>query len=193
MAKKTEEKITAIEREYIIPLREKSRVVPRYRKTPKAVKTIKEFLVKHMKIYDRDLRKIKIDSYLNEYLWFRGIRKHPHKIKVKAVKEIIGGKEFVRVELVDYPKDLKFKKLRAERLEKKSEEAASKKKKEKKEEPKETEEREEKKEEEKENKSAVVEAGKEMEKLAAKQSKHSANAAGKMTKQKHQMRKALAK
>ena len=196
MVKKTETKITTIEREYIIPLREKSRVVPRYKKTPKAVKTIREFLVRHMKIYDGDLRKIKIDSYLNEYLWFRGIRKHPHKIKVKATKEIVDGKEFVRVELVDYPTDLKFKKLRAERFDKKSEEAG-KKKKDKKEEPKtEKKEEKEKKEEEKENKSAVVEAGGEFEKAAAKQAKHATIEAGRikqMTKQRHQMRKALAK
>ncbi|MFA4953514.1 MAG: 50S ribosomal protein L31e [Candidatus Pacearchaeota archaeon] len=200
MAKKTEEKIVTIEREYIIPLREKCRVVPRYKKTPKAVKTIKEFLVKHMKIYDRDTRKIKIDGYLNDYLWFRGIRRPPHKIKVKVIKEITDGKELVRVELVDYPNKLKFKKIRAEKLEKKAEENTSKKKKEKKEEPKETEETKEEKAEDKreesEKKASVVEAGREFEKAAAKQSKHSSIEAGRikqMTKQKHQMRKALAK
>ena len=73
-------KAEKIEREYIIPLRERGRPVPRYKKTPKAVKTVKEFLVKHMKIRDRDLNKIKIDTYLNEALWFRGIRKPPYKI-----------------------------------------------------------------------------------------------------------------
>lgn len=193
---KQEIKTEKIEREYIIPLREKCRVVPRYKKTPKAVRTIKEFLVQHMKIYDRDLRKIKIDGYLNEYLWFRGIRYPPHKIKVKAIKEISDGKEFVRVELVDYPDDLKFKKLRAEKLAKKSEEAASKKKSKKPEEEK-TEDKNQDgvddKKEESEKKASVVEAGREMEKFAAQQAKHSANAAGKMTQQKHQRRKALAK
>jgi len=196
---KQETKTEKVEREYVIPLREKCRVVPRYKKTPKAIRTIKEFLVKHMKIYDKDLRKIKIDGYLNEYLWFRGIRHPPHKIKVKVVKEISDEREFVRVELADYPNKLKFKKLRAEKLAKKSEEAVSKKKKEKKEEPKETKATDEDKDgvedkkEESEKKSAVVEAGKEMEKIAAKQIRSSANAAGKMTKQKHLMRKALAK
>lgn len=100
-----------IEREYVIPLREKSRVVPRYKKTPKAVKTIKEFLAKHMKVENRDLNKVKIHKDLNQFLWARGIRKHPHKIKVKA---IIQG-ENVLVELVDYPNNLKFKKLREEK------------------------------------------------------------------------------
>jgi len=40
-----------------------------------------------MKIKNRDLKKIKIDKYLNEQMWFRGIKKPPVKIKVKAVKE----------------------------------------------------------------------------------------------------------
>ena len=62
MAKKTEPKTEKIEREYIIPLRARGKAVPRYKKTPKAIKTIKEFLARHMKIKDRDLSKIKIDK-----------------------------------------------------------------------------------------------------------------------------------
>ena len=195
MAKKTEIKTDKIEREYVIPLREKVRVVPRYKKTNKAVKTVKEFLVRHMKVRDRDLSKIKIDKYLNEALWFRGIRKPPHKIKVKAVKE---GK-IVRAELSDMPDKLKFKKAREEKhlrqakemLEgkktkmKKAEEVMTK--------PAEEVQTEEEKIEEKEKKSAVVEAGKEIGKAAAKQTKHATQAAGKKTQQKHQVRKALAK
>lgn len=100
-----------VEREYTIPLREKSRAVPRYRKTPKAIKTIKEFLAKHMKVENRDLNKVKIDKDLNQFMWARGIRKHPHKIKVKVRRE---GENII-VELVDYPNNLKFKKLREER------------------------------------------------------------------------------
>src|SRR3989344_2130260 len=108
-----EKKQNLIEREYTIPLREKLRSVSRYKKTNKAVKTIKEFLARHMKIYDRDLNKIKLDKYLNEYLWFRGIRKPPYKVKVKVKKD----EEFVRVELVDLPEKLKFKKAREEKRE----------------------------------------------------------------------------
>ena len=170
MAEKKETK-TDSEREYIIPLREKIRVVPRYKKTNKAIKTVKEFLVRHMKIRDRDLNKIKLDPYLNEFLWGRGIRNPPHKIRVKAVKQ--GG--IVRVELVDFPKKLAAKKAREEKLEKAAKEIVKKKKeKEKKEEKPEDKEIEEKKKEEKEKKAAVVEAGKEMEKAAAKQMKHTA-------------------
>ncbi|MCK5149734.1 60S ribosomal protein L31 [Candidatus Pacearchaeota archaeon] len=196
MAKKTEIKTEKIEREYIIPLREKCRPVPRYKKTPKAVKTVKEFLVRHMKIRDRDLKKIKIDRYLNEALWFRGIKKPPIKIKVKVVKE----GDIVRVELFDMPDKLKFKKLREEKREQKAGEIKEKKKsmmekaKETMQKPKEeVAVEEEKKTEEKEKKSAVIEAGEKLEKAAAKTTKHMTKTAGKMTKQKHQVRKALAK
>jgi large subunit ribosomal protein L31e len=117
--KKAKATSTEIEREYIIPLREKSRPVPRYKKTPKAVKTIKEFLARHMKVENRDLNRVKISKDLNQFLWAKGIRKHPHKIKVKAIKK---GEDII-VELVDYPNNLKFKKLREEKIGKQALEA----------------------------------------------------------------------
>jgi len=107
---------TKLEREYIIPLRNKWKRVPRYKKANKAIKAIKEFLVRHMKLRDNDLSKVKIDKYLNEEIWFRGIRKPPSKIKVKAIKE----GDIVKVELAELPVNLKFKKLREEKIEAKS-------------------------------------------------------------------------
>lgn len=104
------------EREYIIPLRRKLRNTPRYKKTSKAIRSIKEFLARHMKVRDRDLKKIKLDIYLNEFVWARGIKKPPAKIKVKAVKE----GENVRVELAELPEKIKFKKLRIEKQDKKA-------------------------------------------------------------------------
>lgn len=195
MAKKTEPKIEKIEREYIIPLREKARPVPRYKKTPKAVKTVKEFLVRHMKIRDRDLNKIKIDRFVNEALWFRGIKNPPHKIKVRAIKQ----GEIVRVELVDIPEKFKFKKIREEKIETKATEMVEKKKsmmEKAKEtfqpkpakEPKQTEEE---KQEEKEKAKAGAEAGEKMKKAAAKTAKHQIG--GKTKQPKRQVRKALAK
>jgi large subunit ribosomal protein L31e len=109
-----ETKSNNFEREYVIPLRNKCKPVPRYKKTPKAVKTVKEFLVRHMKIRDRDLNKIKIDRFLNEQLWQRGIKKPLHKVKVKVVKE--GG--IVRVYSAKLPAKINFKKLREEKREK---------------------------------------------------------------------------
>ncbi len=199
-SKKPEPKKDTIEREYIIPLRDKVRVVPRYKKTNKAVKTIKEFLARHMKIRDRDLSKIKIDKYLNEALWSRGIRKPPHKIKVKAIKE----GDIVRVELAEFSDKLKFKKAREDKMLQKTKELLEGKKTkmakvkegmqgEKPSEGEESKQTEEEKVEEKEKKSAVVEAGAKMEKAAAQKEKKSAKAAGKQTQQKHQVRKALAK
>jgi large subunit ribosomal protein L31e len=154
-----------IEREYVIPLREKCRPVPRYKKTNKAVKSVKEFLARHMKIRDRDLNKIKLDIHLNEFLWARGIRNPPHKVKVKAVK--VG--DIVSVELVDYPDKLKFKKLRLAKREEKSQPSKKPVAEEKKSETPEEKAKEiEKKEEEQEKKSAVVEEGEKISEEKAK-------------------------
>ncbi len=180
-----------IEREYIIPLRHRWKIVPRYKRANKAVKAVKEFLVRHMKIRDRDLDKIKVDKYLNEVIWSKGIKNPPARIKVRAIKD----GEIVRVEAVEMPENMKFKKLREERIDNASKETAKKKKAEKTEEEKkpETEETTEKKEEEKEDKAATVEAGREMEKMAAKKIKHETKSFGKMNQPKHQFRKALEK
>lgn len=176
MENKKEQNI--IEREYTIPLREKVRVVPRYKKTNKAVRTIKEFLVRHMKIYDRNLKKIKIDRYLNEYLWFRGIRKPPYQVKVKVRKE----EGNVRVELADLPVKLKFKKAyeekreaKAKKLEKNKPELEKSKEISKKEAPNEGDKNQdgvEDKKEEIEKKAAVVESGQKFEKAEHKKQKH---------------------
>lgn len=184
MAKIEEIKTDKIEREYTVPLREKCRSVPRYKKANKAIKTIKEFVARHMKIYDRDLNKVKIDRSLNEMVWLRGIRKPPAKIKIKAIKE----GDIVRVEAVDIFDKIKFKKEREEKREKKALDKIGKKKvvEEKDEKP-----AEEKKEEEKEKKAAVVEAGKKIEKAAARQAKHMEG--GKTKEPKHLRRVALQK
>jgi len=209
MAKKQDKPIEKIEREYVIPLRTYFKRVPRYKRANRTIKGIKEFLARHMKVRDRDLKKIKLDSYINEQVWARGIKKPPVKIKVKAVKE----GDIVRAELVELPTKLKFKKLRELKVQKEALEAKEKKKtmmeraKEGMQKPKENpegkkSEEAEKKEEEKDNlkvtrveekekKSAVVEAGKKMEKAAAKQTKHMAG--GKTKQLKHKQRKALAK
>lgn len=107
---KKEEKIE-LTREYVVPLRKEFAKVPRYKKANKAIKALKEFMAKHMKVEDRDIRKVKIDGYLNEQIWHRGIKKPLHKVKVKAVKK----NGIVYVELLDMPEVLKFKKQRIEK------------------------------------------------------------------------------
>jgi len=194
MAKKKTEPIEKLEREYIIPLRNKWKKVPRYKRANKAIKTIKEFLVRHMGIRDRDLNKVRLDKYLNEFVWTRGIRKPPIKIKVRAIKE----GDIVRAELSEMPEKMKFKQARLEKIAKKAAEIGKKRKKEERPEEK-TEEKkeeekapktEEEKKEEKEKAKAVEEAGKELGKAAAKQIKHRAE---KIKQPKRQQRKALAK
>jgi len=101
-------KAEILEREYIIPLRREWRKVANYRRTGRAVKTIKKFIARHMKVPERDLSKVKLDIYLNQEIWFRGRRKPPAKIKVKAVKE----NDVVNVTLVETPIIWKFEKLK---------------------------------------------------------------------------------
>ena len=111
-APKPKEPKQLLEREYIVPLRKEWLKVPKYKRANKATKALKEFLAKHMKIYDRDLRKIKIDIDLNNEIRFRGMEKPPAKIKVKATKY---DDDIVRVELVDLPKILKYKRARQDK------------------------------------------------------------------------------
>ena len=63
-----------LERTYVIPLKKEWSKVPSYKRTRKAIVAIKEFIARHMRVYDRDLDKIKIDSYLNNEIWARGSR-----------------------------------------------------------------------------------------------------------------------
>ena len=109
MAKKQAEPKIVLEREYIVPLRHGWLKVPKHKRAMKAVKTLKEFIAQHMKVYDRDLRKIKLDIDLNNEIRFKGMRKPLAKIKVKAIKYDTG---IVRVNLVDIPEKIKFKRLK---------------------------------------------------------------------------------
>lgn len=149
-------------REYIIPLRREWMKVPRYKRTRKSVIAIKKFVAKHMKVEDRDVDKVKLDVYLNNEMWFRGVKKPFNKIKVKVSKLDDGS---VKVDFVEVPEHVKFLKARQEKIHKKVEKKAEVKeeKKEKSEEEKKDEES--KKEAEKEKVTATREA---MEKIAEK-------------------------
>ena len=69
VSKKKKEVEIEIEREYVVPLKKGVLNVPRYRRAKKAIRVLKEFMVRHMKVRDRDLKKVKIDIYLNNELW----------------------------------------------------------------------------------------------------------------------------
>jgi len=193
---KTQEPKVELEREYIIPLRKEWLKVPKYKRANKAVKAIRQFIVRHMKVYDRDLKKVKLDRWLNHELWFRGIKKPPAKIKIKAIKQDNG---IIKVELAEIPQILKYKIAREEKAEKeaekvkkekkKAEEAKAAAEKQKLEEKVEGKEEAEEKKEKEEKKEAVVEAGLKQQKKQARQQKH---VAGK-TKQPKVKRMALQK
>jgi large subunit ribosomal protein L31e len=164
MAKEKEDKVV-VEREYTFNFRKAIKKVPRYKKTNKAVKTLKEFVARHMKVEDRDLNKVKLNKYVNEEIWMRGIDHPLTKIKVK-VKKLESG--IVHVELAEIPERIKWKIER----EKKVNQAV--KKEEKKVEEKSTEETktEEQKQDTTEKEKATVEAGLKQAEMQAKEMKH---------------------
>jgi large subunit ribosomal protein L31e len=75
------------ERIYVISLR-KARRSPRNRRTPTAVKLVREFLRRHMKSGE-----IKLDQKLGSRLWECGAEHPPSKIRVRAVKKENGSVE----------------------------------------------------------------------------------------------------
>ena len=158
---KTQEK--NFEREYIIPLRKEWQKVANYRRTGRAMKAIKQFIAKHMKVTDRNTDNVKLDMYLNKEVWFRGRKKPPAKIKVRAVKE----GEIVKVYLMDEPEHIKFLKQKQEKRHKPAEQQKVQVKEEKKEEK-----TEEQKTEEKEKEKSVAEARQMEAKQDAKVQKH---------------------
>ena len=93
-----------IERIYIIPLKKTS--FNKSKAAPVAIKRVKKYLTKHMKVNDKD---IWIDDSLNNAIWSQGKYKMPSKIRVKAVKFDDGVVEA-------YLPELEFKKSRRELL-----------------------------------------------------------------------------
>ena len=71
-----------IERTYVVNLRKEIIKAPRYKKSKKAITSLKEFLKRHMKSDD-----IKIGNYLNQYLWQNGPKNPPTRIEIKVTKE----------------------------------------------------------------------------------------------------------
>jgi large subunit ribosomal protein L31e len=80
MAKK--EPKVKLERSYNVPLRKSFRETAKHKKTPRAVRVLREFLKKHMKAEE-----VKLGMHLNEHMWKHGIKNPPHHVKVHAIKE----------------------------------------------------------------------------------------------------------
>lgn len=94
----------ALERTYTIPLRKEWLKAPKYRRAKKAIKAVKEFLIKHMKSED-----VKLGKHLNEEIWKDGIKCPPSKIKINAIKDEKGT---VRAEI--FGKDIITEKKKEE-------------------------------------------------------------------------------
>ncbi|MEM3405786.1 MAG: 50S ribosomal protein L31e [Candidatus Pacearchaeota archaeon] len=125
----TEENII-LEREYIVNLRKYWIKKAYYKRINAAIKGLKKFVARHMRVEDRDIKKVKLDKWLNVEIWKRSRKKPPAKIKIKA-KKLDSG--IVKVELAEIPEYWKYRiekekkileegeKIRKEKEEKKKE------------------------------------------------------------------------
>jgi large subunit ribosomal protein L31e len=95
MAEKVSEK--ELERIYIIPLR-RAKIGPTSRAAPRAVDDVRHFLMKHMKVEQKN---VWIDDSLNKELWAHGKFWVPSKIRVRAVKFEDGVVEATLPELAE--------------------------------------------------------------------------------------------
>ncbi len=95
---KTEETKIELEREYNVPLRKGWLKSPKYKRAKKAIRTLKEFLQRHMKSEN-----VKIGKYANIKVWEKGMKNPPHHLKVKVTKDSEGK---VMAELVGAPVDM---------------------------------------------------------------------------------------
>lgn len=71
------------ERVYTIPIRKKTRQVPRTKKAPRAIKAVKEFVARHLKAETDD---VWIDDPVNEEIWDDGRQEPPAKLRVRAIR-----------------------------------------------------------------------------------------------------------
>ena len=91
----------AIESIFTIPFFPKLNKTAPYKRTPKAVRMLKAFIIKHTKA---DF--VVITNELNEFLWERGIQKPPRKVKVRAIVETIDEEKIATIELIHEKVDI---------------------------------------------------------------------------------------
>jgi len=95
---KPEEEEIVEERIYTIPLG-KAWIMPPRKRTPRAMRMIRAFITKHMKLEakkegeeeEEEPRKLIITNEVNEKVWERGVEKPPRKIRVRAAKDKDGN------------------------------------------------------------------------------------------------------
>jgi len=80
-----------LERVFTIPLTV-TKIVPKTKRAPRAIKEIKEYIRKHMmdknseEDEEKDKKEIWLDYKLNELIWSRGIEHPPSRVRVKAIR-----------------------------------------------------------------------------------------------------------
>lgn len=118
------------ERVYTIPLRKGFKLTARYKKTKKAVTTLIEFLVRHMRT---DANKIYIGRNLNNELWKHGIKNPPARVKVVVIKEDNGdvkaelfGFKYAHMKKAEKEKEAEKESKKDSKIEEKAKEAKKK-------------------------------------------------------------------
>ena len=86
LEKKEEEEDIVEERVYTVPLG-RVWISPRKKHSPKAIRMLRAFVMKHMKVEEGSVR---ILNEVNEKVWSRGIEKPPRKIRVRVTKDSEG-------------------------------------------------------------------------------------------------------
>ncbi len=89
--KEIEEEEIVEEKIYTIPLG-RAWISPRKKRAPRATRTLKKFINRHMKIKTEaeegeETERLVVSNQVNEKIWSRGIEKPPRKIRVRAVKD----------------------------------------------------------------------------------------------------------
>jgi ribosomal protein L31E len=90
--------MAALERTYTIPLRREWLKTVKYKRAKKAVRAIREFLMRHMKAAEENIR---LGKHLNLELWKHSIKNPPARVKVNVTKD---DKGVVVAELFGAPK-----------------------------------------------------------------------------------------
>jgi len=82
------------ERIYTIPLG-RAWISPPKKRAPRAIRIIKSFMIKHMKIKidatEEEAERLVISNEVNEKVWSSGIKNPPRNIRVRAVKDKEGN------------------------------------------------------------------------------------------------------
>lgn len=83
VGEKVKESDIVEERIYTVPLG-RAWIRPRTKRAPRAIRLLKEFVKRHMKV---DEESIRVLNEVNEKIWSRGIQRPPRRIRVRVTKD----------------------------------------------------------------------------------------------------------